>query len=206
MLVALLLHVAFVAWAFPRLPEQVPVHWNVMGQANRWEPAGTAAIEIPLLAVGLYGLMLFAPIVDPRRRNYALFPGALRLMRWLTPILVLTIHTVSLMVALGYVTNMVMWVQLLVGALLVLMGNVMGQVRHNYFMGVRTPWTLASEENWRRTHRLAAPLWVGAGLVSMVSGFLPAPWNAWLMMGALGVAGLAPYLYSYLIFARARKA
>jgi uncharacterized membrane protein len=204
-LVAFVLNIALSAWALPRLPEQVPVHWNIRGEADRYGSAVSHAVEIPLMVALVYVATLMAPMIDPRRRNYALFPGAMRLIRLLTPLLLLSIHAVTTLSALGFVTRVGLWVTVGVGLLLVLMGNVMGKVRHNYFVGIKTPWALASEENWQRTHRMAAPLWVAAGLAIIVGAFLPGTWGGVVLLAAVGVAVVVPFGYSYWMFARGRN-
>ncbi len=82
------------------------------------------------------------------------------------------------------------------------MGNSLGRVRHNYFVGIRTPWTLANEEVWRRTHRFAAPIFVVDGLVAAVGLVLPAPWRLYPLLAGIGGAALASVVYSYAAFRR----
>jgi len=82
----------------------------------------------------------------------------------------------------------------------VLLGNVMGQVRHNYFVGIRTPWTLADEEVWRRTHRMGGRLFVLGGLAIAAGGLVGGPWLVAAILTSLTVAGLGPVVYSYWIW------
>lgn len=199
---AFLLDMAFALWTLPRLPDQVPIHWNAAGQADRWGSATAHALGMPFVAAGVYLLVLLSPMIDPRRRNYALFPSALRVTRILAPIFLMAVHALTILVALGYVANINTWVLLGLGAMITLMGNVMGQFRHNYFVGIRTAWTLASEEVWRRTHRMAAPFWVGAGLGTIMAAFLPGQWGVWVALTLLGIATIVPIGYSYWISLR----
>lgn len=196
----LIADVAFGVWALPRLPEQVPVHWNILGEADRWGSSTAQVFRMPAVALGVYLLILFLPLIDPRRKNYALFPGALRISRWAAPILVAAIQASTLAGVLGYPVRMNAVISLLMGLMFVVLGNVMPRMRHNYFVGIRVPWTLSNEENWRRTHRMAGPFWVGAGLAIMVSAFLPDVWKAVLVTVALAVAIVVPIGYSYWVY------
>ncbi|MFY9500060.1 MAG: SdpI family protein, partial [bacterium] len=82
----------------------------------------------------------------------------------------------------------------------IIIGNVMGRIRPTFFVGIRTPWTLADDEVWRKTHRLAAPLWVLAGFLGLVTAILPPPWNALGLLAPLFLAAIVPVVYSYLIY------
>jgi uncharacterized membrane protein len=199
---ALLLDLGFHLWALPRLPERVPIHWNAAGQPDNWGSPLFHTFGLPAVALGVYLLVLLLPLLDPRRQNYALFGGALRLIRWLPPIFMLAIHVVTTLAALGQVTDVTVWIWPMAGALFAVLGGVMGQLRHNYFVGIRTPWTLADEEVWRRTHRMAGPLWVIGGLLVMGTPILPATWRVVVTLVVLGAAALVPVVYSYLLYAR----
>lgn len=89
--------------------------------------------------------------------------------------------------------------------LFVVVGNVLGQIRPNFFVGIRVPWTLADEEVWRRTHRLAARVWVLGGLACLALAPVQAPWSPHAFVACLSVMGLAPVVYSYAIFRRLRN-
>ncbi|MDI3280388.1 MAG: SdpI family protein [Bacillota bacterium] len=160
---------------------------------------------MPLLGLGIYLLMLVVPRWDPRRENYARFLPAYRLTRAALVLFTAVLQGVVLAAGLGRAVPVGPVVQGAVSFLFLLIGNQLGRVRPNYFFGIRTPWTLASEEVWRRTHRLGAWLLVGAGLVGLASAPLPAPFNAALFFGGLAVALGWSILYSYLVFRRLRS-
>lgn len=80
------------------------------------------------------------------------------------------------------------------------------QFRHNYFVGIKTPWTLASEEVWQKTHRFASRVWVGSGLVSALTGLvLGGQRGLVIIIAALGIAALVPVLYAYLLYRKTHK-
>jgi uncharacterized membrane protein len=107
--------------------------------------------------------------------------------------------------ALGYFGSFPSMVQLGVGALFIILGNYMGKLKHNYFMGIRTPWTLASEEVWYRTHRMAGPFWVIGGLLFIATSFLTTGLLAkTILIIIFGIIAI-PIVYSYVIFKRLEK-
>lgn len=200
LLIALLL--AAGAWAYPHLPARVPVHWGIGGRVNGYGPKWFGAFGLGLLALGMYVLFAVLPGVDPRRKNYPAFLSTYRLFRWLSILIILLTGGIVLAAGLGYHPAVGVIVRVAISLLLVAMGNSLGKVRPNYFVGIRTPWTLANEEVWRRTHRLAALLWVGGGVVLLAVSFLPGPVAVVPFFGLLLLLVLVPVVYSYRIYPR----
>ena len=153
-----------------------------------------------VLALGLYLLMLLLQLIDPRRDNYTRFAGAYRLIRWGLVILMGALYTVTVGVALGYNLNVSLFVKGSIALLLTLIGNIMGQVKFNYFVGIKTPWTLASEEVWRRTHRLASWLWVVGGLICFALAPVQSLWSTYAFFGCVTAMVLVPVVFSYVVF------
>jgi uncharacterized membrane protein len=193
---------AFGLWALPRLPERLPTHWNLAGEADAFGTAWPHAIVPPLVGLSCWAMVLLFPLVDPLRRNYARFPGTLKLVRWLLPLMSVAVHLAVTLAGLGLPLDHGATVRAIVAAFFVVLGNSMGKLRHNWFVGIRTPWTLASEEVWTRTHRLAAPIWVAGGLVQLAGAFVPGAVGETLFAASLAAMVLVPIAYSYLLFRR----
>ncbi|WP_334110722.1 SdpI family protein [Thermodesulfitimonas autotrophica] len=189
---------------YPLLPERVPVHWNWRGEVDRYGSRFEGAFVAPLLALGIYILMVLTPLIDPRRENYARFAGAYRLLRWVFVLFMASIYVVWMAAALGYRVDIGLAVKTALGLLFAAIGNVLGQVRHNYFVGIRTPWTLADEAVWRRTHRLAAKVWVVGGLVCLALAPFRTLWAVVAFFAALTLMVLVPVIFSYLHYRRVR--
>ncbi|MEW6171605.1 MAG: SdpI family protein [Bacillota bacterium] len=170
---------------YSTLPEQMPLNW---------------ALFEPLLILGLYLSMLLLPLLDPWRRNYARFGGVYRLLRWVMVIFMTGICAISRAEAVGYDIDTELAVNSGVALLFIIIGNVMGQVSPNFFIGIKTPWTLANEEVWRRTHRMAAKLWVLGGLVCLALTPVRAPWGTHAFIACMAVIGLAPIVYSLIVY------
>ncbi len=200
LVVFLLADLAFGIWALPRLPGRVPVHWNLAGEADRYGPAWENALLMPAIALVLWALFLVLPLADPLRKNYGRFPGTLKLFRWLVPLMVVAFHLVVALGALGLPIDSGRGTGAVLAVFFVVLGNSMGKIRHNWFIGIRTPWTLASEEVWNRTHRLAGPLWVAGGLVQLAGAFVPGTAGQVLFVAPLAVMVLVPVGYSFVLF------
>lgn len=188
------------AYFYPQLPERVPSHWNIRGEVDGYSSKFFAAFGLPLMTLGIYLLMVWLPSLDPKKTNYSRFKGAYDIVRWAIIGIVALMHGIVLMAGMGYEVDAGKLVQPAVSLLLIVIGNQMGRFRHNYFVGIKTPWTLANEEVWRKTHRTAGPIWVAGGLIALLSTWLPAPYNFAVMMAVVVVISLVPTVYSYILF------
>ncbi len=189
--------------AVPHLPTRVPTHWNAAGQANGWSSPLVAVLTPPVIALGIWLLLLFLPTIDPRQRNYAAFASLYRGIRLGLVLLMALVEALTLTGPLGHPVHVALVLPLAVAALIVFLGNSLGRVRSNYFVGIRTPWTLSDPEVWRRTHRFAAPLFVLGGLVCAAGVLLPGSWRIVAMLVGVGGAALAAVVYSYVAWRRA---
>ena len=198
-----LLLLAMLAWAaytWSSAPERFPVHWSFGGGIDRWGGKFEGVLGLPLLALGLYALFLALPRLDPGRANYANFGPAYTVIR--TAVLVVLAGAYAAVQATGYGREMKMGVVLPLagGALLVVLGNVMGKLRPNWFVGIRTPWTLSSAESWNRTHRAGGWVLIGAGLLSMASVLVIPAWSVYVTIGTLSAALTGLVVYSYVVW------
>jgi len=187
---------------YPHLPDQVPSHWNIRGEVDGYQDRFGGSFFIPLMTLGIYLLMLVVPIIDPRRDNYTRFRGAYTFLRWGMVLFMAILYGVAILSALGYGMEMDVVVKAMVAGLFIIIGNFMGQFRHNYFVGIKTPWTLANEEVWEKTHRMGGKLWVVCGLVCLAMAPFKTPWAAAIFFAAILVMTIIPMVYSYLLFAR----
>ena len=190
---------------YGRLPEQVPTHWGFSGEIDDWGPRFPYAFFGPLIGAALWILLPVLRRIDPRRRNYERFDETFWLLLNVLTIGMLYLHGLTLAVALGYSLNVSRAMLFGIGLLFVALGNYLPRLRSNWWMGIRTPWTLDSEEVWRRTHRLGGRTFVVGGLLCMVAAFLPWGLAPWVSLGALTFASLTPLVYSYVIWRRERQ-
>ncbi len=190
---------------YPQLPERVPMHWNMAGEVDNYGSRFTGAFAIPLLTVAIYIGMVFMPLIDPKKANYAVFLKAYRAIRTGLVLFFVLLYILTIAFALGYEVDIARLVPLFLGILFIIIGNFLSQVRHNYFVGIKTPWTLASEKVWRRTHRLGGFVFVAAGVISIAAVFFPPPFNFWAVLGSVISAVAITFIYSALAYKRLNK-
>lgn len=188
--------------AYPFLPESIPTHWNIHGEVDGWSGKTFGIIFLPLLNLALYFLLLLFQRIDPRRLNYENFAGVYKLIRILLHLFLGIIYLVSLLFAMGYPLRVDLIVRILVSLLIIIIGKYMSKIRHNYFVGIKTPWTLASEEVWFRTHRFSSPLWISAGFLGLILSFFKQPWSGYITFASYLIIAIVPFAYSYYIFRR----
>lgn len=182
---------------YPQLPSRVPMHWNLRGEVNRYGDK----LEIFLMPAAMAVIaLLFAalPWLSPRRFEVDTFRTTYLYIMILVLAFMAYIHALHLWAAFSKPLDMN---RALLGAaflLLALLGNVLGRVRRNFFIGVRTPWTLASEKVWDATHRFAARVFVLAGLLGLLSLVVSASPVTGLVI--FGAAALASALYSLVYY------
>jgi uncharacterized membrane protein len=198
-----LVAVGMSAAVYRRLPDTMAVHWDLHGNPNGWMPRAVGAAFGPVFLVVLWQLMRFVPRIDPRAENYARFGEAYEVIVASVLVLVLVTHGIILAVALGYHVSVARIVPALVGALFVVIGNMMPLVRPNWWFGIRTPWTLSNDRVWARTHRLAGYCMTGGGLAMIVAALaLPTPFGIPVLLAVAVAASIGPALYSYLTWKR----
>jgi uncharacterized membrane protein len=191
--------------AYPHLPDRVPTHWNWAGEVDGWGSAWQGAFMLPLIMIGIFILLIILPKIDPKKRSYAQMGRAYSVIVLVIMFFFTILYFGTLGTALGYLASFPSMVQLGVGALFIILGNYMGKLKHNYFIGIRTPWTLANEEVWYRTHRMAGPFWIIGGLLFMGTSFLTTGLlTKTLLIIIFGVIAI-PVIYSYVFFKRLEK-
>jgi uncharacterized membrane protein len=183
---------------YPSLPDRVPIHWNIHGEVNGYCSRMFGAFGIPLMNLGIYLLYAALPYIDPKRKNYENFKPTYQFFKYIIIIFLVCLHMITLLYSTGVKVNISMFIQIAMSLLFILMGNAMGRVKHNYFMGIRTPWTLANEEVWKKTHRLAAPLWVAGGILNLILSLLGAGFYGFIVI--IIAISIIPTIYSYIVY------
>lgn len=184
-------------WA--QLPELVPVHFNTEGDPNRWAGKGELIAIVFFITVGLHLLLLLIPRIDPKGRikNMGRNYDKLRiiLVLFMSSLAILLIYSAST----GEISPQLLFV--LIGCLFAALGNYFQAVKPNYFIGIRTPWTLESENVWRKTHRIAGPLWVIGGILVALLAFINDPTlREVTFLSIIAILVIVPIAHSYLSF------
>jgi uncharacterized membrane protein len=192
----------FVAAAacWPYAPERMPIHWNIEGQPDGYGGKFVGLLLLPLVALGVYLLTLVLPRFDPLSTNYQKFATAYGVIRIAIVALLAAIYAVTVLAALGYQVNVTVVAAWSMAVLFIVLGLVLPRIEPNWFVGVRTPWTLSSKLSWTKTHRLAGKLFMGMGAAMALWGLRPARWSFFLMLAVVGVSVVWILVYSYVVF------
>lgn len=177
-----------------RLPAQMPTHWNAKGEVDGWSSKAFAVFGLPLILAGAQWLCLIATSSDPKKANHS--EKIVHLVLWIIPVLSIVMHAVTYAAALGHNVRMEVIMPVLMGVIFIIIGNYLPKCQQNYTIGIKIPWTLHSEENWNRTHRLAGRIWVLCGLVMMATGFFGG-FGVFLVLVLAMMA--VPMVYSYML-------
>lgn len=193
------LPISILGFVWNDLPERVPLHWDLNGEVNRYGDKMELLI-IGLLPIFLYALLLFIPKIDPKKRLKAM-GNKYYSIRLITSLFIAVVFSYIIYSVKEQSLGNPTYLYMIIGAFYVVLGNYFKTIKPNYFVGIRTPWTLENETIWKKTHRVAGKLWVTGGLAIMVSCFLlneQAALTVFFMVTAIIV--LIPIAYSYLQF------
>ena len=202
----LFLVIAFSATAavWSDIPDRVPTHWNLRGEPDDYGSRTTGALMLPLLGLGTYLLLLVLPRIDPRRANYDRFADT---YDWLVALVVggmVMMHLAMLGAYVGLPISIARAFPAIIGVMLIGMGNILPRARSNWWVGIRTPWTLSDERVWARTHRVGGYAMMAAGVVMLLAALLPSAFPMWLAIALAVTAALAPAVYSYFLWRELR--
>ena len=201
LLVILAIPIVIAVMVYPHMPERVPIHWNIQGQPNNYGSREFGTFFLPLLNIGMYVLFLVMPKLDPKYANYNKFGSSYLTIRYSLHLFFMLMFGVTIAASLGYPINIGRWVPAGVAVLIIVMGNIMSRVRHNYFVGFRYPWTLANEEVWKKTHQLGSKLMVIGGFIALFGViFTQGTASFVILMAGILVPTVITTIYSYIIY------
>lgn len=189
-------------WAYPQLPPTVATHWNLNGTPDGFSSRLVAVAIMPGLILVITGLFNVLPRLDPRRDNYTKFIGTYWLFANAVIVFLLIGHAMIVASGLGYALKVDRLMPIGIGLVLVVLGNYLSRVEPNWFVGIRTPWTMSSDTVWRKTHRTGGWLMVLAGLLVAASVFLPHGAFVPVLVAALIIAAIIPIVQSYVLWKR----
>lgn len=197
----LLVAVALSAWAYPALPERVPTHWDLAGSVNGYSSRLFAVTLVPAIIAFIWLLMLVLPSISPR--GFRLEQSAEAYYTCMLAVIALidVMHFIFLRAGRTGTAPSLTLIFASIGVLLAIVGSFLGRLEKNFWFGVRTPWTLASDEVWRRTNKLAGQLFIAGGILILLASFFG---NAVIpiLIAVLVTVGLVSIAYSYVLYRR----
>lgn len=184
--------VGYVFWN--QLPEEIPTHFNLLGQADGYNHKMSAIFGLPTLMLLMHWLLLFIMIKDPKSSNIS--SKIQVLIYWIIPSVSCLLMISIFGEYLGYSMMSGLLAQIFMGVVMIVIGNYLPKTHRNYIIGIRLPWTLENDENWRKTHRLAGKIWVLGGLLLFLNSFVQL-YVYWVFFLTLFFVVIIPSVYSY---------
>ncbi len=182
---------------YDKLPDKMPIHWDIEGNPDNYGSKAFAVIGLPFMMAGLNLITHFALNSDPKRENSSV---VLKLIGKLTvPFLSVALVPITLFAGLGYEIPIEKIVPAFVGLLFIIIGNYLPKSKQNYTVGIKLPWTLNNEANWNKTHRLAGYLWIIGGLLMFLNSFLKIYWIPVFFI-IISCLIFIPAIYSYILY------
>lgn len=196
--------IVFTVLVWKQIPESIPIHFNLEGNPDRFGEKLPTLIGLPALTILVYFALVYLPYIDPKRRidNHQ---KSIRSMRRIITLALIAVNIIVIITS--YQSwNPGNWISVGIGVLIIAIGNQLNSLKDNYFVGIRTPWTLEDRETWRKTHRFSSRLFILIGILIVIGSMLELQNHATLVLILL-IGGLAitPLLYSYLVFNKSRK-
>ena len=181
------------------IPDNIPVHFNLKGEADRYDSKLSFLIFTIIISLALYFLLLVVPKIDPKKRINEM-GEKYHYLRFATTFLISFILTLTTLNALDEEFKLQPYVGLFFGLLFVLLGNYFRNLKPNYFIGIRTPWTLENESVWKLTHQFSSILWVIGGTIMLLTHIFSQnePMSWYINITIISILTIVPILYSYL--------
>jgi uncharacterized membrane protein len=204
-LAILAISIAASFYFYAHFPERVITHWGFNGEPNGWSGRSFAAFFMPALLIGMYAMFLVIPWLDPRKERYVEFAKAYNVFRNFIIFFMLVIYFIASLNNIGYNLDVKTWTSVGVGLLFIILGNYLGKLKQNWFIGIRTPWTMSSEIVWNKTHRFGGKAFILCGILMIVAGQAPAAWRLPLFIADIIVLLVGTIGYSYYAYLQEKK-
>ncbi len=185
----------------PQMPETIVTHWNAAGEGDGYGSRQGHILFMPLLTVGMSLLILFLPKIDPMRGNIEHFRSDYNRFVVVFAAFMAFLYVLTNLWNLGLKFNMTGMVTAAIGVLFIFTGSLVSKAKRNYFIGIRTPWTLYSDSVWDATHRLGGKLFIASGAIALLALILPRFSMFFLLVPVLGTSLIA-VVYSYILYRR----
>jgi uncharacterized membrane protein len=190
-----------------QLPDQMASHWNVNDQVDGYMSKFWGVFMLPLITLAMLVLFLVVPSIDPLKANIAQFREAFNLFIVLIVAFMIYLYGLTLAWSLGYTSFKMSGAMLpAMGLLFIFIGFMLRKARRNFFIGIRTPWTLSSDTVWNETHRIGAVLFMISGVFAFFGGFFGGTTAFWFMFVPIISSTIFLLIYSYVLYRREIKA
>lgn len=199
-ILVVILSLVLANYFYVHFPDRVVSHWDINGTPDGFSNRFTGAFAIPGLLVFMYALFFVLPLFDPKKERYESFGHVYRIFRNSILTVLFAIYALSGAYNLGYPINIGAVAPVIIGLLFIILGNYMGKIKPNWFVGIRTPWTLSSENVWNKTHRVGGAAFVLLGILLLLTPLLPAAAKFLVLIVGIVVMVFGTMIYSYLLY------
>ncbi len=175
-----------------RLPEEIATHFGMNGEPNDWSSKAVTVFGMPLFLLFIQLLCAAATGYDPKNKHIS--DKMFKLILWIMPVVSIFTNAGIYAYALGYSVDIAMSSIILCGILFIVVGNYMPKMKQSYTLGIKLPWTLESEENWNKTHRLGGWVFMIGGIVTIILSFTSMYWMFFIIMIVIIII---PTIYSF---------
>lgn len=180
---------------YKKMPETLPTHWGFNNKIDGYSSKFTTLITTPLLLIFLNIFSCFMLDNDPKNKDKNNF--VITIGKATIPLVMLITFVISVFYGLGKKINVMVIISIFVGFLLILIGNYLPKTKRNYTVGIKLPWTLNSDENWNKTHRLAGYFFILGGIFFLFTPFIG---NEYLVFLTIMIIGIIPAIYSFYLY------
>lgn len=201
--IVILLPVLFGLLLWNELPDTMATHWGADGNADGFSAKALAVFGLPVMLLLIHLVCLLFTVMDQRKRNQN--KKVLRIIFWIIPVISLFANGIVYAAAFGKTFDVILLIPVMLGVMLILIGNYMPKIKQNRTIGIRISWTLNNEENWNKTHRLGGKVWVIGGLAMLFSVFLPLNAVVPTEVCVIITVTVIPIVYSYRIYKNHQK-
>lgn len=188
---------------FTKMPDQLPTHWNISGEADGYSSKIFALIGLPLILIGINAIVILIINRDPKNTEENI--AAKKIFFSIIPIMTIVIQIITILAGFDIGVNVGAVIGILIGLIFIACGKYLPTIKQNYTMGIRTPWTLDNEDVWIKTHILGGRCFSIAGIISIIACFLPMELYAIIFFTAIIIVCLIPVIYSFILFTKTKK-
>jgi uncharacterized membrane protein len=190
---------------YPRLPDKVATHWNAAGEPDGYSSRLFGAFFLPILLIFIDALLIFIPMIDPLKENIMKFKDYYYSFIIVFTLFMFVVHLWTLLWNVGIQTSINFVIPVLMGCLFYYAGILLGKAQRNWFIGIRTPWTLSSDTVWNKTHKLGATLFKICGILSIIGAIITKYSTFFILIPLIAISTLL-IVYSYLEYRKENKA
>ncbi|MBI5223130.1 SdpI family protein [Candidatus Micrarchaeota archaeon] len=191
----------YACWSFPEI---IASHWGLSGESNGYLPRIFGAFLLPLIMILIFVLFLGLPRLDPLRANIEAFKTSYHRFVFVLTSFLFLVYLQTILWNLGTKISFTLTMPILLGGLFFYSGVLLEKTKRNWFIGIRTPWTLSSNEVWDKTHQFGSKVFKIAGVLMLFALVIPA-YSFFIIVGVALVAALGTVIYSYVAYAELRK-